>query len=144
MAPKIESYLHNCLYFTANSLARQIGQLAEEEFRYTGLSPSHAFLVMVVNERPGITQKELSEALNLAPSTVARLVDSLQLKQGAVERRTVGKSARIYPTEKGKEMQDLIAKCWSSLFQRYTEILGEKTARTLTRAVDQACEKLKG
>ena len=109
--------------------------MAEEEFRYTGLSPSHAFLVMVVNERPGITQKELSEALNLAPSTVARLVDSLQLKQGAVERRTVGKSARIYPTEKGKEMQDLIAKCWNSLFQRYTEILGEKTARTLTRAV---------
>ena len=136
--------LHNCLYFTANSLARQISHMAEEEFRYTGLSPSHAFLLMLVNEQPGLTQKELSQALHLAPSTVARFVDSLRLQQGLVERRTEGKLARIYPTAKGLEMKDLIAKCWKSLFYRYSGILGETEGRELAKALDLASEKLKG
>ena len=69
---KSNTILHNCLYFTANSLARVITRMAEEEFRATGLSPSHAFLVMLVNDKPGIGQKELCEQLYLAPSTVTR------------------------------------------------------------------------
>lgn len=143
MTAETEQLLHNCLYFTANTLARRISHLAEEEFRFTGLSPSHAFLLMLVNDRPGITQKELAEALNLAPSTVTRFVDSLRLKQGLVERRTEGKSARIFPTEKGREMQGLIAKCWKALYRRYSEALGEETGKVITREIDKAAEALK-
>lgn len=144
MGTEIGKMLHNCLYFTANSLARQVSQLAEEEFRFTGLSPSHAFLLMLVNEHPGITQKELSEALNLAPSTVTRFVDSLTLKQGLVERRTEGKTARIYPTEKGKAAQSQIGQCWHNFYLRYSEILGETNGANLVREIDGANEKLKG
>jgi DNA-binding MarR family transcriptional regulator len=43
----------------------------------TGLSPSHAFLMMLATDYPGIGQKELSERLHLAPSTVTRFIDSL-------------------------------------------------------------------
>ncbi|MEE8416834.1 MAG: MarR family transcriptional regulator [Desulfobacterales bacterium] len=70
-----KSILHNCLYFTSNSLSRVITRMAEEEFRRTGLSPSHAFLMMLVNDNPGIGQKELCEQLHLAPSTVTRFID---------------------------------------------------------------------
>lgn len=70
-----KSILHNCLYFTSNSLSRVITRMAEEEFRRTGLSPSHAFLMMLVNDNPGIGQKELREQLHLAPSTVTRFID---------------------------------------------------------------------
>ena len=144
MEKKAEKYLHNCLYFTANSLARQISRLADEEFRLTGLSPSHAFLLMLVNEKPGITQKELGLALNLAPSTVTRFVDALTLKRSLVERRTKGKSVRIFPTDQGREMQGLIAQCWQSLYYRYSKVLGEQEGRDLTEAADLAGEKLKG
>lgn len=140
----IQKLLHNCLYFTANSLARQISTMAEEEFSRTGLSPSHAFLLMLVNEQPGLTQKDLSLALSLAPSTVTRFVDSLSHKSGLVERRTKGKSARIYPTEKGAAMQDRIKRCWKSLYWRYSEILGEEEGRRLTETIDQAGGRLKG
>lgn len=142
MDSDIEKLLHNCLYFTANTLARQISHLAEEEFRFTGLSPSHAFLLMLVNERPGITQKELSEALHLAPSTVTRFIDSLQMQRGLVERRTKGKLAKIYPTDQGREMQETIAKCWKALYHRYSDVLGETEGCELTRVIDQASEKL--
>ena len=61
---KENSLLHHCLYFTANALSRVIARMAEEEFKTTGLSPSHAFLMMVVNDNLGIGQKELGEQLN--------------------------------------------------------------------------------
>ncbi len=143
MGSDVGTILHNCLYFTVNSLARQITHMAEEEFRFTGLSPSHAFLLMLVNEQPGITQKELSEALHLAPSTVTRLVDSLRIPRDLVERRTEGKSARIFPTDQGRDLQDLIAKCWKGLYHRYSKILGEAEGCDLTKAIDQASERIK-
>lgn len=143
MGADLESLLRNCLYFTANSLARRISALAEEEFRFVGLSPSHAFLLMLVIERPGISQKELSQALHLAPSTVTRFVDLLRLQKGLVERRSEGKSARIYPTPKGLEMQEPVAACWRSLFHRYSEVLGEEQGRQLAREIDRAGELLK-
>jgi len=142
MESKIESLLHNCLYFTANSLSRRVSRLAEEEFRLTGLSPAHAFLLMVVNEQPGLTQKELSLALHLAPSTVTRFLDALSLRQGLLQRRTEGRVTRIYPSPKGREMQETIARCWKGLYRRYSEILGETEGRDLTRAVDLASRKL--
>ena len=93
MEKKAEKYLHNCLYFTANSLARQISRLADEEFRLTGLSPSHAFLLMLVNEKPGITQKELGLALNLAPvhrDPIRGCLDPQAEPGGAPDQRQVG------------------------------------------------------
>lgn len=137
-----EKLLHNCLYFTANTLARKITGLAEEEFRHIGLSPSHAFLMMLVIKQPGITQKELSQALHLAPSTVTRFVDTLEFQRGLVERRSEGKLVRIHPTAKGLKMREPIAQCWHSLFLRYSAILGEDRGRELAKALDLASEEL--
>lgn len=142
MPKSTKHLLHTCLYFTANSLARKVSRMAEEEFRPTGLSPSLAFLLMLVNEEPGITQKELASHLNLAPSTVTRFVDTLSSRRGLIERRTQGKSAGIYPTDKGKEMQDLIAQCWQSLYHRYSQILGEQSGCELTGLIDRASQKI--
>ncbi|MFH1136603.1 MAG: MarR family transcriptional regulator [Pseudomonadota bacterium] len=144
MGSDLEQLLHHCLYFTANALARQASRMAEEEFRYTGLSPSHAFLLMLVNERPGITPMELSRALRLAPSTVTRFVDSLSLKNGLVDRRAAGKATRIYPTDKGRDLGEQLASCWRRFYDRYSKLLGEEEGRDLTAAIDRASEKLKG
>jgi DNA-binding MarR family transcriptional regulator len=130
--------LHNCLYFTANALARQVTKLAEEAFRPTGLAPSQAFLLMLVNEQPGITQKELGEALHLAPSTITRMVDHLSSRKGLVKRQSQGRTAPILPTEQGGAMMEQIARCWHDLHERYSKVLGEETGRRLNRDIDQA------
>ena len=73
MQEKTASHLLNsCLYFTASTLCRHITRMAEEEFMKVGVSPSHAYLLLVTQERPGISQKEAAEYLTLAPSTVSR------------------------------------------------------------------------
>ena len=143
MGSDVGIMLHNCLYFTVNSLARQDIHMAEEEFRFTGPSPSHAFLLMLVNEQPGITRKMLSEVLQLALSTVTRLLDLLRLPRALVEHWTEGKSARIYPTDQGRDMRDLIHKCWKSLYHRYSQILGEAEGCHLTKTIDLASGKFR-
>ncbi len=135
------SVFHHCLYFTANALARAVTRMAEEEFALAGIAPSYAFLMMLVNETPGITQKELAEKLALAPSTVTRFVDTLARK-GYLEKRAEGKLSRIYSTKKGKRLQKTIDAAWQALHRRYSQVLGEKDSRKLAQTIDQASQKL--
>ena len=138
---KSKSILHNCLYFTANSLARVITRMADEEFRRTGLSPAHAFLMMLVNDNPGIGQKELCEQLHLAPSTVTRFVDAL-VYRGFLTRQTDGKASKVYATDEGANLRQPIEDAWKSLHRRYTKVLGLKNGDSLTSMIDTASNKL--
>ena len=138
---KSKSILHNCLYFTANSLARGITRMADEEFRRTGLSPAHAFLMMLVNDNPGIGQKELCEQLHLAPSTVTRFIDALVYK-GYLTRHADGKASKVYATDAGENLRKPIADAWKSLHQRYAKVLGLKEGDELTAMIDHASNKL--
>ncbi len=136
-----DEILHHCLYFTANSLARVISRMAEEEFRRTGLSPSHAFLLMLVNDTPGIGQKELCAKLHLAPSTVTRFVDTL-VYRGYLKRQSEGKTSRVFATDLGAGLNEKIAAAWKALHQRYVDILGQSEGDDLTARIDAASERL--
>lgn len=138
-----EVLLHCCLYFTANSLARNIGRLADDCFKDTGLSPSHAFTLMLVNEKPGISQKELGETLHLAPSTMTRFIDSL-MKKELVHREARGKLATVHPTEKGVALAQPIADSWKALYHKYSDILGETEGQELAKRINQANRLIEG
>ncbi len=133
--------LCNCLYFTANAVSRAMTKMAEEEFRMTGVSPSHAFLLLLANAKPGITPTELATELHLAPSTVTRFIDKLAHK-GLLERQGSGKTVGVYPTEKGRDLQAPIYEAWQNLFKQYCTILGEENAINLTQLLDEASQKL--
>lgn len=127
----LETYLKECLYFTASRLSRVVTKIAEDEFAVSGLSPTYAFLLMAVYENEGISQKELGRIIHLKPSTVTRLIEKLAVR-GLIYNRMEGRLSLIYTTDKGKSLEDVINKCWINLRSRYVAILGEQAGDDLT------------
>ena len=120
-----ESILSMCLYFTSNRFARYMTKLAEKAFAKINLSPTYVYLLVVVNQYPGITQKELCEKLSIAPSTSTRFIDKLE-KLNLVYRRLEGKETHIHLTEKGIRLSEEIDECFVEFNKQYTSILGEE------------------
>lgn len=136
-----ENYFDNCLYFTVNKLSRAITKMAEDSFKLTGLSPTHAFLMMLVIDKPGISQSELAEALHLKPSTITRFVDKL-VEKGLIERRAEGKRSLNFPTENGEAILKDIKEGWKILFRSYSDVLGEDDGKALNKLINEAGNKL--
>lgn len=130
-----------CLYFTVSKLDRVIKKMAEEEFRIIGLSPTYGFLMLVVNDNPGISATDIAKKLNITPSTVTRFIDKLEVK-GLVERRQEGKFSYTYLTERGKELKPQIDKAWEGLYHRYSKILGYEEAAELTKQINEFANRL--
>ncbi len=132
--------MRNCLYFTANKLGRVVSRLADEAFAPTGLSPSHAFVLMVAAENPGIGPGELADKLALAPSTVTRFVDAL-VARGLVTRTSEGRTSRLAATPAGLALLKGVEQSWKRLHRAYAEVLGPEGDR-LAQDIDDACRKL--
>jgi MarR family transcriptional regulator, organic hydroperoxide resistance regulator len=133
--------LESCLFFTANSLARVITKMGEEEFAGVGMTPSYAFLLTLVIDNPGISQKELASQLHIAPSTVSRFVDTLVIR-GFITKKSEGRNTFIYPTKTGKSLKPGIEKVWHGLYERYSKILGKEHGEMLTELTANASKKL--
>lgn len=132
-----------CLYFTANKLSRVITKMAEEAFAKTGLSPMYGFLLLTVDENPGMSPTQLASELSIAPSTITRFVDKLEQK-GFVERSFSGKFSNISLTEKGKALKVEINEAWSNLYKEYSAILGEEQGKAITANINKVADQLLG
>jgi len=133
-------YCH-CLYYSTNALARVLTKIAEEEFAVTGLAPSYAFLLMAVNDKPGIQPKAISAQMQLTASTITRLIEKME-HRGFLERKFIGKFTKVHPTIKSRKLDKKIHEAWANLYKRYSELLGEEKSNKLTGAVYLASKKL--
>lgn len=116
-------------------------KMADEEFAITGLSTSYAFLLMTVNNKPGIQPKEISEQMQLTPSTITRLIEKMEQKK-LLERKSIGRTTEVYPTDKSKKMDKKIKGAWKNLYKRYSGLIGEEVASRLTVNIYDAVKKI--
>ena len=138
-----ESKYSQCLYFTANSLARKIEKLAQESWSKVDLSPSHAYLLMMVIEEPGVQPGFIAEHLQLQPSTVTRLIEKLEEKKLLI-RTTEGKLTNVYPTPKGKELSPVLKECRNEFYSNYAGVLGKEESARLVQNMGKVADKLGG
>ena len=139
---KCNSKYCGCLYYSANALSRLMTKMADEEFAIIGLSASYAFLLMTVNDKPGIQPKEISEQMQLTPSTITRLIEQMEQKK-MVERISTGRTTEVYPTDKSKKLDGKIKEAWRNLYNRYSELIEEEEAKRLTANIYEAVKKLR-
>ena len=130
-----------CLYYSVNALSRLMTKMADEEFAITGLSTSYAFLLMTVNNKPGIQPKEISEQMQLTPSTITRLIEKMEQKK-MLERKSTGRTTEVYPTDKSKKLDKKIKEAWRNLYLRYSELIGEEGAKKLTANIYAVVKKI--
>jgi DNA-binding MarR family transcriptional regulator len=75
----------HCLYFNTTALARLLEREWTRAFKQFGLTPSQAFMLRVVLEKPSLLQRELAKELVISRPTATRTLDGLQ-KMQLVER----------------------------------------------------------
>lgn len=136
-----ESKYHRCLYFTSGALARKVEKLAIESWKKVELSPSHAYLLMMVIEEPGLQPGCLAEHLQLTPSTITRLIEKLEEKK-LVVRTTEGKITNVYPTPKAKELLPQFKSCVQEFYKSYSSILGKEESDRLVSNMSKVADKL--
>jgi DNA-binding MarR family transcriptional regulator len=129
------------MYFSSAALARRIEKLAAGSWKRTGLSPSHAYLLMMVLDDPGIQPGALVEELLLSPSTITRLTDKLEEKK-LVYRTAAGKMIKVFPTEKATAMQPELNACVTDFYEKVSAILGREESASLVGALNRITDKL--
>jgi DNA-binding MarR family transcriptional regulator len=138
----MKNYYSDNLYYTTVALSREISTIAETAFLDLGLTPSDAYLIMVVNEKPSIQPTEISEKILLAPSTITRMVEKLE-KRNILTRVQESKYTFITSTQKGQDLYHSIIKKWSEIDEFYLTHLGADTVSNLISGTFDAAMKLR-
>ena len=136
-----ETILRKCLFFTANRLANVLRRIVNEVYATTGIAAPYVYVLIVVNQYPGITISELSEKLDIAPATCTRFVNAL-VGQGILQKEQEWKTVHVSLTELGKEKTEGIDESLHQLRDRAVAAIGEAEYRQLSAAMSQAADKL--
>jgi DNA-binding MarR family transcriptional regulator len=116
----------HCLYFNTTALARVLEREWTRAFKPFGLTPSQAFMLRVVLDKPSLLQSALASELAIARPTATRTLDGLQ-KLGLVERRgtaTDGREYAIHPTASAVALGDQLNAASAGVTRRLKKELG--------------------
>lgn len=130
-----------CPLFSFHSLSRTVDELAALAFKDCDVSAAHGHLILVIIGTPRLNLSELSEVMNLKPSTMTRFIDKLQT-QGLVKRINDGRKVRIEATQKGLALEDDITRSIQKLRELYIERFGEPLAQQIFNLCASATNQL--
>lgn len=122
-------------------MARKVEKLALQVWKKVDLSPSHAYLLMMVIEEPGLQPSAIVEELLLTPSTITRLIEKLEEKK-LVVRTTEGKITNVYPTPRAKELYPRLQECVDEFYKTYSSILGKEECSQMVVRMNKLTDKL--
>ena len=141
MIKSADSRFSRCLYFSTGALARKVEKIAITTWKKIDLSPSHAYLLFMVLEMPGVQPGIIANEMRLTPSTITRLIEKLEEKK-LVIRTTEGKITNVYPTPKGKELLPKMKSCIADFTKKYTDALGTDECVRMVQNINKLTDKL--
>ena len=128
---------HRDLLFLLHDVARLLRVDADKRARVNGMTRAQWAILIWLERQPGISQKELSEILEVEPITVARLIDRLQAR-GMVERRPDPRDRRIWRLhllEPARDVLNHIDEQRADMTRMVTAGISEESIETVTDAL---------
>lgn len=125
------------LLFLLHDVARLLRVDADKRARAHDMTRTQWGILIWLERQPGISQKELSELLDVEPITVARLIDRLEAR-GMVERRPDPRDRRIWRLHLQPPAQPVlceIARQRGEITRMVTKGIDDDTIDTLTGAL---------
>lgn len=132
--------LHKChrdLLFLLHDVARLLRVETDKRARLHGMTRAQWGILIWLERQPGISQKELSELLEVEPITVARLIDRLEAR-GMVERRPDPRDRRIWRLHLLRPAHDVLQEIdeqRGEMTQMLTEGISEGALEAMTEAL---------
>ena len=116
----------HCLYFNTTALARLLEREWTAALADLELTPPQAFLLRLVLDRPGLSQRELADAMTIARPTATRVLDGLEARKLIKRRagRTDAREQRIHPTAEAEAIRDALNAASGSVTRRLKALLG--------------------
>ena len=128
---------HRDLLFLLHDVARLLRVDADKRARLHGMTRAQWAILIWLERQPGISQKELSEILEVEPITVARLIDRLEAR-GMVERRPDPRDRRIWRLHLLRPARDVLQEIdgqRAEMTRAVTAGLDETTIEIMTEAL---------
>jgi DNA-binding MarR family transcriptional regulator len=113
------------------------------QLRLWGLNSAQFDVLAHVGADEGITQQELADSLLVTKGNVAQLLDRME-KRGLIERRSQGRTNRLFLTDKGRRTFGEVVPAHEALIDELLSALSEKEQRQLfelLRKLDRALDK---
>ncbi len=125
-----------------NSFSRDVTRLFDRYFKEFKLTTPFVELLIHLHQEGKLPQKELSERMNLAPSTITRFINKLQ-KRGLVEKKMNGRMAYITLADHGKHLVPTLIQAYKKAEETLQNKLGEKFVHTTEQLLMHGSEQLK-
>jgi DNA-binding MarR family transcriptional regulator len=140
MTPDDENYIG----YTITDVARLMRTVFERRVRALGLTRAQWMVIARVHRRPGLSQSEVADLLEIEKASAGRLIDRMQAK-GWLERRDDRSDRRINRLHLTKKAERIHAAIWPLAEATVDEALGDlspEERRRLTGLMTRVKAKL--
>lgn len=129
------------MHSAANHFSREISRFFDSYFEEHQLATSYVQVLRLISEHQTVTQKEIADSMNLAPSTITRFIGKLE-KMGLVKKTRAGKEMSVHisdgETVKVKQLVSLLKEAERDL----EELLGSKYIETTSALLNYGAKEI--
>jgi len=130
--------------FLISDVARMMRSSFDRRVRRIGLTRSQWLVLSLLHRRPGISQTELAEMLEVERATAGRMIDRLELKRWLVRRPDPAdrRIKRLYLTAEARDVQAEMGRIAEELLDDAMASLGEGEREILADLLERVKAQL--
>jgi DNA-binding MarR family transcriptional regulator len=139
-APAIDaSFLQTLMGYNARRAALHIIEGFLERMAEFGFRPVDFSVMSIIQHNPGVTSRQLCQALSLLPPNLVGIIQSLEAR-GLIQRQphpSDGRALGLHATDKGQALMLQAEAAASELEQQRTQRLTDKERQTLLKLLQK-------